>query len=55
LTLTAAGEAQLAKLTQHALAHDRQLDEMVGAEGKRALLGLLKELLEELESRRGAG
>ena len=47
LRLTAAGERMLADLLEHAEAHDRQLDAVVGEE-KRALIALLKRITEAL-------
>jgi DNA-binding MarR family transcriptional regulator len=47
LRLTAAGERVLADLLDHAEAHDRELDAVVGAQ-KRELIGLLRRITEAL-------
>jgi DNA-binding MarR family transcriptional regulator len=47
LTLTAAGERPLDALLEQALAHDRQLDEIVGA-GKADLIAALKRIARDM-------
>lgn len=47
LRLTAAGERMLAELLEHARAHDRQLDAVVG-DRKRELIALLRQIAEAL-------
>jgi DNA-binding MarR family transcriptional regulator len=48
LSLTQAGKARLAELTQHALEHDQVLDEIVGA-GKPEFLRLLRLVISSLD------
>ena len=48
LHLTTAGSERLAHLAASAAAHDRELDDIVG-EGKPALIGLLRRIVEELD------
>jgi DNA-binding MarR family transcriptional regulator len=48
LTLTAAGRDMLDRLTEHARAHDRQLDAIVG-EDKPQLIGLLRRIATEVD------
>lgn len=45
LTLTDAGREVLRMLSQHAAAHDRQLDELVGPENKQAFMGILRRII----------
>ena len=49
LSLTAAGQKQLDKLTVHAEAHDRRLDEIVGESNKALLIDLLERIEDGLE------
>jgi DNA-binding MarR family transcriptional regulator len=48
LTLTPAGRDMLDRLTEHARAHDRQLDAIVGAD-KPQLIGLLRRIAAEID------
>lgn len=48
LTLTPVGESQLSELRTHARAHDRRLDEIVGAENRSVLVEILRSLADEL-------
>lgn len=48
LSLTEAGEAKLARLAEHAAAHDRELDALVGAK-KPELLALLRKIADGLD------
>ena len=48
LALTAEGEDRLARLTAHAEAHDRQIDELVGAR-KKELIDLLRRITNSLD------
>jgi DNA-binding MarR family transcriptional regulator len=48
LSLTAAGNAQLARLAHHASAHNRRIDEILGAD-RDVLLRLLVRLIEGLD------
>ncbi len=45
ISLTPAGEAVLRELSIHAATHDRQLDELVGAESKDAFLAILRRII----------
>lgn len=49
LDLTARGRQVLARLMRHAEAHDRTLDELVGAAGKAELLRLLRCIIRGLD------
>jgi DNA-binding MarR family transcriptional regulator len=49
LALTASGEEMLAKLADHAAAHDRKIDEIVGCPNKAELLALLRKIALLLE------
>lgn len=49
LALTPEGEAMLERLRAQAEAHDRRLDEIVGADRKPELLRLLRQIITELE------
>ena len=49
LALTARGEDMLAKLADHAAAHDRKIDEIVGCPNKAELLALLRKIALLLE------
>ena len=48
LVLTSEGEDRLARLTAHAEAHDRQIDELVGAR-KKELIELLRRITNSLD------
>jgi DNA-binding MarR family transcriptional regulator len=49
LALTASGEEMLSKLADHAAAHDRKIDEIVGCPNKAELLALLRKIALLLE------
>ena len=49
LELTASGKKQLEALTEHAQAHDRRLDQIVGAIHKPLLIHLLERIVSSLE------
>jgi DNA-binding MarR family transcriptional regulator len=48
LSLTAAGERMLAKLTECATRHDRNLDRIVGPRDRAAFLRILRKIVAEL-------
>lgn len=48
LSLSAKGEEQLAKLEAHALAHDREIDRIVGSDQRTMFLDILKKLAAQL-------
>ncbi len=48
LSLSAKGEEQLAKLEAHALAHDREIDRIVGSDRRAMFLDILKRLATQL-------
>jgi len=50
LDLTALGKKHLELLTEHALAHDRRLDQIVGAIHKPLLIYLLERIVSSLEA-----
>ncbi|MCI4592379.1 MarR family winged helix-turn-helix transcriptional regulator [Sphingobium sp. BYY-5] len=51
LILSAAGGEQLRQLESHALAHDKEIDRIVGSDNRVMFLQILKKLAEELKQR----